>query len=556
MPTRAAQRDDALDDSITALIETAQWAAARRTIGEAFRSARTGERFTQLLRWFEALPPADPDDLEAARLHLRLHVNIPLQPDLERVAHVYTQRPATAPNGHAMLAWRLAIGAKQYEDALTHAEIALRDVTRLTDYEQALTLRARAQARHRLKRPGWEDDYRAAIDLSDGRARTLTTVEYSVCQLFTERHAHAIELLATAALEARGDDLEGWVLSTKGYAHLHHAELDEAQDSFEACVRLAPVFRGSGRNGLAAVLRARGEWNRAEALYVQALTRAEQDGNLHHLQQARRGLGHTARMRGQNLRAIEWLTQAAVTIPAEQASGQSWVNVDLAAAHVSLPRLDAAHVTDLLSRSGLLGSEDATRAEIVRAELARRQGDHDLAVRLLRPLNPRMLWMREEAAALPELFTLLGPDAPQPLPREDTLRVDVTASGYPDVRVNGRPVTLPDLALVALVALLDAGGTLDAESLADAVRDDAPRTGRQRAQRASRAVQQLRGGLGWPGSVTHARGRYRLDPTAAWSYDILNLRRAGEPIPAFLRGVHAFPWVTEREQDLLLGGPD
>lgn len=79
-------------------------------------------------------------------------------------------------------------------------------------------------------------------------------------------------------------------------------------------------------------------------------------------------------MRGQNLRAIEWLTQAAVTLPAERDSGQSWVFVDLAAAHVSLPRLEAAHVTDLLGRAGPLVSEDADRAEIVRAELARRQG--------------------------------------------------------------------------------------------------------------------------------------------------------------------------------------
>ncbi|BBN96561.1 tetratricopeptide TPR_2 [Deinococcus grandis] len=555
MPSRSTQRDSAFDESIAALIGSGQWDLARRTIEAAFHAARTGERFTQLLGWFESMPPAEPDDLAAARLHLRLHVNVPRQPELERVARTYAQRPVTAPSAHVMLAWRLAQD-KRHEDALHHAELALRDTSRLTGYEQGLALRARAQARHHLKTPGWEDDYRAAIRLSDGRARTLTTVEFSVCQLFTGRHAHAIELLATAALEARGQAMEGWVMSTKGYAHLHHAELDQAQDCFEACVRLDPAHRGSGRNGLAAVLRAGGDWNRAEALYTQTLTRAEQEGNLYHLQQARRGLGHTARMRGQNLRAIEWLTQAAVTLPAERDSGQSWVFVDLAAAHVSLPRLEAAHVTDLLGRAGPLVSEDADRAEIVRAELARRQGDHARAAQLLRPLNPRLLWLREEASALPDLFTLLGPDAPHPLPRQDTLRVDVRAAGYPDVRVNGRPVTLPDLALVALVALLDAGGTLDAESLADAVRDDAPRTPRQRAQRASRAVQQLRGGLGWPGSVTHAHGRYRLDPGAAWSYDVLNLQRVGEPIPAFLRGVHAFPWVTDREQDLLLGGED
>ncbi|GGS03867.1 tetratricopeptide repeat protein [Deinococcus sedimenti] len=555
MPSRSAQRDD-FADSITALIDLAQWDAARRTIQAAFAVARTGTRFTQLLRWFEALPPAGPDDLAAARLHLRLHANVPLQPDLERVARMYAQRPATAPNAHALLAWSHSITSSDFRPALASAELALQDVTRLNDYEHGMALRARAKARLRLHLPGWEDDYRAALPLTEGRARTLTTMEYSVSLLHTERHAEGMELLARAALGARGDELEGWVVSTKGYAHLHHAELDEAQDCFEACLRLAPTFRGSGHTGLAAVLRARGEWNRAEALYQQALTRAQDSGDLHHLQQARRGLGHTARLRGQGLRAIEWLTQAAVTIPAERDHGHSWVHVDLAAAHVFLPQLDAAHVTDLLDRTGPLGSEDAARAVIVRAELARRQGHLDHARQLLRDLNPRMLWTREEAAAQPELFALLGPDAPSPLPRAGTLQVTVTAAGYPEVSVSGRPVSLPDLAVVALVALLDAGGTLDAESLADAVRDDAPRSARQRAQRVSRALQALRGGLGWPGSVTHVRGRYQLDPGAAWSYDILNLQRAGQPIPAFLRGVHAFPWVLDREQHLLLGDPD
>ncbi|GGN47639.1 hypothetical protein [Deinococcus daejeonensis] len=139
-----------------------------------------------------------------------------------------------------MFTWRLAQD-KRHGDALTHAELALRDTSRLTAYEQGLALRARAQVRHHLKTPGWEDDYRAAIRLGDGRARTLTTVEYSVCQLFTERHVHAIELLPTTALKARGQAMEGWVMSTKSYAHLHHAELDEAQDCLEACVRLDPA---------------------------------------------------------------------------------------------------------------------------------------------------------------------------------------------------------------------------------------------------------------------------------------------------------------------------
>lgn len=172
---------------------------------------------------------------------------------------------------------------------------------------------------------------------------------------------------------------------------------------------------------------------------------------------------------------------------------------------------------------------------------------------MIRPLNRRMLWTREEATALPDLFALLGADAPEPLARPERLSVNVRAAGFGEVHLNGRRLNLPLLPLVALAALLDAGGTLDAESLAAAVGDGQHRDRRQAAQRATRAVKQLRGALGWPGSVTHAAGRYTLDPAAAWSYDVVNLQRAGEPVPAFLRGVHAFPWLMEREQALLFG---
>lgn len=80
MPSRSTQRDSAFNKSIAALIGSGQWDLARRTIEAALHAARTGERFTQLLDCFESMPPTEPDDLAAARLHLRLHVNVPRQP--------------------------------------------------------------------------------------------------------------------------------------------------------------------------------------------------------------------------------------------------------------------------------------------------------------------------------------------------------------------------------------------------------------------------------------------------------------------------------------------
>ncbi|UBV44082.1 tetratricopeptide repeat protein (plasmid) [Deinococcus taeanensis] len=555
MAPRSSQHEAPWDESITALLDAGQWDAAVRTITQAFTHARQAARFGQLLTWFEQVPAAARAQSGAVRLHLRLLGNIPGEPDLERVARAYAAEPAAAPVAQVCLAWVHA-QRDRFAEALASADAALQREAELTPFDLGLVLRARGMAGQRLGRPAWEDDDHRAAQLSDGRVRGVTLMEYGSLLLYGDGHARGMEALGEATLALRGDDLEGWVLSSKGYAHLHHVDLDDAQACFEACIALRERFRPHGQTGLAAVLRARGEWDRAEALYQQAIALAARQEHTERERQARRGLGHTARMRGQPLRAIEWLSQAAVTVPADRESGASWVNVDLAAAHVSLPRVDAARVLDLLGRTGPLSGEDADRAAIVRAELARRQGRPDEAAALNRPLNRRMLWTREEATALPDLFALLGADAPEPLARPERLSVDVRAAGFGEVHLNGRRLNLPLLPLVALVALLDAGGTLDAESLAAAVGDGQPRGRRQAAQRATRAVKQLRGALGWPDSVTHAAGRYTLDPAAAWSYDVVNLQRAGEPVPAFLRGVHAFPWVMEREQALLFGDDD
>ncbi|WP_146160623.1 tetratricopeptide repeat protein [Deinococcus arcticus] len=548
----SAQRASSWDESITALLAGEQWDMAVRTIEQAFTHARQGERFAQLLTWFEQIPPPARSGVAAARLHLRLLGNTPGEPQLEQTARAYAGDPITAPVAHAFLAWTL-VQRDHLQAGLKSADAALQAEGALTPFDLALALRARGMAGQRLGRRGWEADYQRAAQLSEGRVRGITLMEYGSLLLFTDGHARGMEALGEATLALRGDDLEAWAHSSKGYAHLHHAELDDAQTAFETGIVLGERFRPHSQSGLAAVLRARGEWDRAETLYHQAIALAERQGHAERERQSRRGLGHTARMRGQPLRAIEWLSQAVVTVPADRESGTSWVNVDLAAAHVSLPRVDAERVLDLLARTGPLFGEDADRAVIVQAELARRQGRLAEAAARLRPLNPRMLWVREEAMALPELFGLLEGPRPEPLPRQDRVRVEVRAAGYGEVRLNDRLLAMPLLPLVTLVALLDAGGTLDAESLAAAVRDGQARDRRQAAQRATRAVKQLRDALGWPGSVTHHAGRYALDAGVDWAYDILNLRRAGTPTETFLRGVHAFPWVMEREQALMLG---
>lgn len=528
-----------------ALTAGGQLDEAALTIERALDDGQDAGELLALLRRAEASAPLGAAGL---RVKVRLYGNVQRPGDLLTLVRERQASGEDAPYLHAYLAWALA-QHEAFPEALDAAGAALRGRADLTPRELALALRTRGFALNRLHPDSdWAAPFEEALAVSEGWARGLVLLDLAGLHSRAGHESRALLVYAEALNHVVSARHRALVLNNMGLVCLRSARFAEAEDYFLQVARLRSDFRSRALSGLAAARRALGEWARAESLYLQAAAAGADEDDL---RQARRGVGHTQRLAGRVMQALDTLHEAAHTTASDVASGQSWVNVDLAAALVSLDGLDTVSVQAALAHTGPLDREDAERAVIVRAELARRTGDAAQAVAFLSPLERTTLWLREEAHAFPQLFALLpSPARPEPLPRPRQTHVRLRALGVPAVQVNGRPVRLGPLDVVILAALLLSGGTLTTDELTDVIRDDVPRDARQAAKRVSVVVRRLRQSLGWPGSVATAHGAYHLDPDARWTSDVQTALLERQEITAFLTGIH-LPWVTEQEQYLM-----
>ncbi|WP_293911188.1 tetratricopeptide repeat protein [Deinococcus sp.] len=542
--------------SIRALTELGKFAEARRTAKQALVQGHRASALLELLGGAVAASSEDwHEEREGLRLRLRLLGNAGQEPQIEaltraELAGEQHQGDACAAFLHAYLAFAL-VQREAYREALGCAEQALLHLTALYPHERVLVRRMQAIALNRLDPDSdWAGPLEDALAEAQGWVRSLLLTD--LAGLHSRRGNEAAAMLAFAeALPLVGQPADrAELLSNMGLICLRAGQLAEAEEYFGQAVKINSSARSRALSGQAAARRALGEWARASALYEQASRVAAVSGDDDDLRQALRGLGHTQRLAGQHMTALATLRRAAQVTQADRTSGVSWVNVDLAAALVSLPSLDAAQVRHHLERSGPLDREEAERASIVRAELWRREGQADQARCVIELLGPHVLWVREEAHAFALLFGLLDAERrPVPLPRAGQTEVALRVLGLPEVRVNGRRIDLPPLELVMLTALVEAGGELSTDELTEVLRDDRPRTPRLATQRVSRVAGQLAAALGWPGSLRALRGHYLLDPATHWTTDSLGVQRGGRPPEAYLSGVH-LPWAISREQEL------
>lgn len=544
------------DASVRALLASGWAGDALHTLGRAAGEAPQPGRFAELLALFLTLPSGVRESAGGVRLHLRLLGNVRPADEVRRLAGWALAAGLTEPFIHAFHAWSLAQEG-EYAGALVAADRALSGEGDLAPHEAGLAWRVRGRALAHLGRAGWETAFAQAAGLLAGRALGILRMEEGALRGRRGDQTGALRAYAEALTHFRHDGHHrAWTLHNMGLACLVAGRFEEAEGYFArvtAIRRGAEGARARAWCGQAAARRALGEWTRAAALYRQAAAEAERQGDSDDLRQALRGLGHTLRLSGQTFAALEPLAQATRATPGDRASGTSWVQADLAAAHAALGQPGEAEAA--LRLTGPLEGEDADRAQIVQAELARQRGDRDAALALLRPLDPGTLWAREEAHAFPELFALraeAGLPTPAPLPRPARIVVRVRAIGAPRVEVGGRPVPLGGPALAVLCALLDGGGEGLTDLLAEVVEDGTPRPPRLQRQRVSAAVRGIRDALGWPESVQSVPGGYRLDSAAEWGYDVTEALRRGDPVEAFLPGL-ALSWVLAREQELRQG---
>ncbi len=551
---------EAWQASVSAFMDAGRFDDAVLTLERALNEGQDAAALLTLLECVEERAPAVlPRGVAGClsryglRLKVRLTGNARTPADV--VALVREAQADQLEDGFlfAHLAWALT-QQEDFTGALQAAETALRDRDGLTNRELGLALRMKGFALNRLDLSSdWEDAFQKALDVSEGWTRGMVLLDLGGLRSRAGNEPGAI-LAYTDALElVVSTGHRAMLLNNMGVVCLRVGRFEEAEKYFMQVAGLKSTYRSRALSGQAATRRALGEWARAESLYQQA---ARASGDDDDLRQALRGLGYTQRLAGRHMQALETLRRAATTAQSDRDCGQSWVNVDVAATLVSLDVLDVQAVEDHLARTGPLDSEEAQRAVIVRAELARRTGQPEQAAALLGMLSRSALWTREEAHAFRQLFSLLSPEQrPESLTRPQQTRVHLRALGVPGVQVNGRRIRLGHLELATLAALMLAAGDLTTDELIEVIRDGKPRGARTAAQRVSRVVRQLRDALGWDESVLSLGGAYQLDPTIDWTSDVQTALTAGQPILGFLSGV-PLPWVTEEEQHLIMQHSD
>lgn len=549
------------EESVRALVSADRREDALLTIEHALNEGQDAAALLTLLRMTDSFCQpslAVPLPLARLRLEVRLLGNANQVAEVhaltrKALAHEAQRGETGAAFLHAHLAWAL-VQREAYLEALAHAETALDCPENLSSRERVLAWRMKGMALNRLDAgSGWEAAFRQALEHAEGWGRALVLIDLGGLYSRQGNEAGAMLAYSEGLLLVSQPTYRAWLLNNMGLICLRSGRFAEAEEYFGQVARMKTGDRSRALSGQGATKRALGEWARAGALYEQAVGAATDPTGTpdeDDLRQALRGLGHTLRLSGQPMKALDTLQQAAQATAGDRASGQSWVNVDVAAALVTLNALDAALVRAYLSRTGPLDREDAERASIVHAELARREGKPAEARAALIPLDGGVLWVREEAHAFPLLFGLLPVDArPEPLPRPVQTWVQLRVLGLPEVQVNGRRVQLSSLEVTVLTALVDAGGELTTDDLIEVLRDHKPRSTRVAAQRVSRTALGLRAALGWETSVRALSRHYLLDPETRWTSDLQTARQQNTPVEAFLSGI-GLPWVTTREQEL------
>jgi tetratricopeptide (TPR) repeat protein len=424
--------------------------------------------------------------------------------------------------------------------------------------------RGRALARmgltlFQLEKP-WETYFLEAKENLTGRAWGLVCLNFGFCLNASQRPQEARAVWLEALSLLKGDPYSlAWLRYNLGGSYAKDFELIEAERHFLEGQRLSNSLKllsmqPSILNGLGSVLRAQGEWTRAEYKFRQALQIATDSFDRI---RAQIGLARTLLFANRATEAIEALE---LGLTSDDLNNP---DVQVARALVLLHLNDPGRAKRALESmtSPVVGTNQWLES-LCRAELVRRDGRPEDAVKIMTGLPTKTLHAREEVRMWPELFALLaskGLPVPVPLEYPAGLTVSVRACGSVQVSVNGRAVTLAPAGRVAelLVFLLESDGTATLEAINAAFFPAATdQVSRRRANKAVwKLVETLRHALGWASSVIALGGAYQLDPNVTWEYDVAALRARGGTSKKFLEGVYS-EWALEVGRELQSGQGD
>ena len=485
-----------LQDHLETLIRDSLWDTAFLHARLALEKVATTSQAGQLLQACEQVPKELRLTLPWAGLLARLafRANAPV------VCAVYTDAWPTELG--ALSAWVLMTRGDSL-GALRASEVASSEMGDLA----GVAWRMRAWAIASLGHRGWEQAYRDAAGHNQGRQRGLCLIQLGAYLSFAGQQAEARTVYAEAGPYLRHDpELQANASYNVGVACLRLHHLDAAERAFQEAMTAAARPEGLGMlarawSGLGHVYRARAEYPRALHAYHTAQVKATEAGDV---AQAGRGKAHTLRLTGQLDEALGTLYEALYRLGEPDAHA---LYADMAAVQVMLG--DEVGAEASLGRIPSGQEEEAQRAQVVRAELARRRAQLQVAEGLIHGFGTGALWSTEEARLFPELFALIGLCVMPPEP----MVLSVQADG--PVRVTLNRIRLPlysDTPAASLLALLASqGGHVTVEqAMAGLTLTGA--TERLRRQGLSRTLGVLRDVLGWPEAVETDGHTLSLDP--------------------------------------------
>lgn len=541
-------------ESVQALLSGERFEQVLHSLELMFDAARTQRQQLEVVQVIKSVPlelrvSSEPWILLCARAYC-------VAADLNGLREFLEGIPDAVSAAQLYRAW-LALRSEQFEMAL---ELAA-SVSQARGFELGLLWRIRGVALFELGRDGWREAFAQAKFILTGISLGRCLLEEGVCEDQSGSAPQARSTWAQAlALLQHDPHYAARLRYNIGLSCLRYL-LPEAETHFLEMERLshqseARGFRGRAMCGIAASRRALKEFERAAFTYQQAINGAHDEDDL---RQAHWGLGHTYRLMGRYTDALKEFDCAANAVKADRNLGTSWVFVSIAGIHAQSGNQIAARRA--LERSGTLTNqrEDALRAHVIRAELARQNTDLNLALQELEHVPTETLLAREERTCFPALFTIAemtGRAAANIEPEPARILVHIQAWGPMRVKVNGRAITLkPGGRAAELLALLAYNnGRLSSERVLEAMysltSDSVER--RRKGQALWATTNELRQALGWTSSVTNEGGVYRLDERAIWEISPADLRAIQPRRERFLDGVNS-QWALDvnlRLQDM------
>jgi tetratricopeptide (TPR) repeat protein len=539
-----------LIESVQALLSGEQFEQAHHSLELMFKTARTQRQQLEVLQAIKLVPLEVQIGSEAWLLLCARAFCVAA--DLSGLRDFLEQVPGLELVVQPYRAW-LALRSERFETALELGK----SVVQAEGFELGLLWRIRGVALFELGGDGWREAFTQAKTVLTGISLGRCLLEEGVCEDQTGSENQARSIWAQALALLQHDPYYAAKLRYNiGLSCLRNL-LPEAETHFLEMERLshrseAREFRGRAMCGIAASRRALKEFERAAFTYQLAVNELNNELNDDDdRRQAHWGLGHTYRLMGRFTDALKEFDCAAKAVKTDRDLGTSWVFVSIAAIHAQTGNLTAAHLA--LERSGSLKNqrEDALRAQVIRAELARQNTDLNLAIRELEHVPTETLLAREERTCFPALFAIAemtgrasGSSEPEPV---RTL-IHIQAWGPCRVKVNGRAISLKSGGRAAeLLALLAYNnGRLSSERILEAMyRLSADTDERRRKGQALWATaNELRKALGWTSSISNEGGVYHLDERAIWEISPADLRVAQPRTERFLDGVNS-QWVLD-----------